>query len=143
VQLDGTRGLLREQGVPAGRISVVPADLADEGQSAMAAASVLAAGRVDILVNNAATVEPLGPTAGVAAGDLRPAPDVPLAVVAGFRDHRQRAPSQLLDGDDVDRLNHRPARQQVADDLAEGLRGGPVDVRGPRNGPRRPGTRTR
>jgi hypothetical protein len=29
-------------------------------------------GRVDILINNAATVEPLGPTIGIQAGDLRP-----------------------------------------------------------------------
>jgi hypothetical protein len=40
--------------------------------------------------------------------------------------------SRLLDGDDVERLNHRVARQQVAGDLAERLRDGPVDVRGPR-----------
>ena len=30
-QLEETSGLLRERGVPAGQISVVPADLADEG----------------------------------------------------------------------------------------------------------------
>ena len=75
-QLEETSGLLRARGVPAGRISVVPADLADEGQRALAAASVLAAGRVDILVNNAATVEPLGPTTGIQAGDLRVAYEV-------------------------------------------------------------------
>jgi hypothetical protein len=40
--------------------------------------------------------------------------------------------SRLLDGDDVERLNHRVARQQVAGDLAERLRDRPVDVRGPR-----------
>jgi hypothetical protein len=70
-QLDETRDLLRERDVPAARISVLPADLADEEQRAMAAAAVLTAGRVDILVNNAATVEPLGPTIGIAAADLR------------------------------------------------------------------------
>jgi len=75
-QLEETSGQLRERGVPAGRISVVPADLADEGQRALAAASVLAAGRVDILVNNAATVEPLGPTIGIQARDLRAAYEV-------------------------------------------------------------------
>jgi NAD(P)-dependent dehydrogenase (short-subunit alcohol dehydrogenase family) len=52
-------------------ISVVPADLADDKQRALAAVSVLAAGHVDILVNNAATVEPLGPTIGIQAADLR------------------------------------------------------------------------
>jgi NAD(P)-dependent dehydrogenase (short-subunit alcohol dehydrogenase family) len=83
-QLEETSGLLREQGVPAGRISVVPADLADEGQRAMAAASVLAAGRIDILVNNAATVEPLGPTAEIAAEDLRLAYEVNVIAPAAL-----------------------------------------------------------
>ena len=70
-QLDETRALLRERGVPAGRVSVLPADLADEEDRGRAVAAVLAAGRVDILVNHAATVEPLGPTAGIKAEDLR------------------------------------------------------------------------
>jgi NAD(P)-dependent dehydrogenase (short-subunit alcohol dehydrogenase family) len=83
-QLDETRDLIRERGVPAEGITVVPADLADEGQRAMAAASVLAAGRVDILVNNAATVEPLGPTAGVAAEDLRLAFEVNVVAPAAL-----------------------------------------------------------
>ena len=60
-RLDDTRALLREQGVPAGRISVLPADPADEEDRGRAAAAAPAKGRIDILVNNAATVEPLGP----------------------------------------------------------------------------------
>ena len=59
-QLEETHALLRGQGVPAGRISVVPADLADAEDRGRAVAAILAAGSVDILVNNAATVEPLG-----------------------------------------------------------------------------------
>ena len=86
-QLDETRTLLLEQGVPGGRIRVVPADLADEEQRGQAAATVLTAGRVDILVNNAATVEPLGPTAGISAADLRLAFEInvvaPAALTAG------------------------------------------------------------
>ena len=70
-QLEETRALLSEQGVPVQRIQVVPADLADEEQLGRAVAAALAAGRVDILVNNAATVEPLGPTASIAPADLR------------------------------------------------------------------------
>lgn len=70
-QLEETRALLRERGVPAGRVSVLPADLADEEDRSRAAAAALAAGRVDILVNNAATVEPLGPTAAVPVAELR------------------------------------------------------------------------
>jgi len=87
-QLDETRELLRRQGVAAGRISVVPVDLADEQDRDRAVAAVLAAGGVDILVNNAATVEPLGRTAGVSAGDLRLAFEVnviaPAALTAVF-----------------------------------------------------------
>jgi NAD(P)-dependent dehydrogenase (short-subunit alcohol dehydrogenase family) len=83
-QLEETRDLLRRQGVPAGRISVVPADLADEEDRGRAVAAVLAAGRVDILVNNAATVEPLGPTIGIAATDLRLAFEVNVVAPAAL-----------------------------------------------------------
>ena len=70
-QLNETRHLLLAQGVPAQQVRVVPADLADEEQRTHAEAAVLAAGHADILVNNAATVEPLGPTARIAAAALR------------------------------------------------------------------------
>jgi NAD(P)-dependent dehydrogenase (short-subunit alcohol dehydrogenase family) len=83
-QLEQTRGLLREQGVPDGRISIVPADLADEQDRGRAAAAVLAAGRVDILVNNAATVEPLGPTTAITAADLRLAFEVNVIAPAAL-----------------------------------------------------------
>jgi NAD(P)-dependent dehydrogenase (short-subunit alcohol dehydrogenase family) len=81
-QLEETRALLRERGVPAGRVSVLPADLADEEDRSRAVAAALAAGRVDILVNNAATVEPLGPTAGIKAEDLRLAFEVNVVAPA-------------------------------------------------------------
>jgi NAD(P)-dependent dehydrogenase (short-subunit alcohol dehydrogenase family) len=83
-QLDETRTLLHEQGVPAGRVSVLPADLADEEDRGRAGRAALAAGRVDILVNNAATVEPLGPTAGVKAEDLRLAFEVNVVAPAAL-----------------------------------------------------------
>jgi NAD(P)-dependent dehydrogenase (short-subunit alcohol dehydrogenase family) len=83
-QLEQTRGLLREQGVPDGRISIVPADLADEQDRDRAAAAVLAAGRVDILVNNAATVEPLGPTTAITGADLRLAFEVNVIAPAAL-----------------------------------------------------------
>ena len=70
-QLEETRALLGKRGVPSQRIQVVSADLADEEQRGRAAAAALAAGRVDILVNNAATIEPLGPTAIITVADLR------------------------------------------------------------------------
>jgi NAD(P)-dependent dehydrogenase (short-subunit alcohol dehydrogenase family) len=81
-QLEETRALIRERGVPAQRIAVVPADLADEEQRGRAVAAVLAAGRVDILVNNAGTVEPLGPTVGTKADDLRLAFEVNVVAPA-------------------------------------------------------------
>jgi NAD(P)-dependent dehydrogenase (short-subunit alcohol dehydrogenase family) len=83
-QLEETRALLRERGVPAGRVSVLPADLADEEDRGRAVAAALAAGRVDILVNNAATVEPLGPMTGIKAGDLRPAFEVNVIAPAAL-----------------------------------------------------------
>jgi NAD(P)-dependent dehydrogenase (short-subunit alcohol dehydrogenase family) len=70
-QLEETRALLLDLGMPVERIQVLPADLADEEQRDRAAAAALQVSRVDILVNNAATVEPLGPTAGIKAEDLR------------------------------------------------------------------------
>jgi NAD(P)-dependent dehydrogenase (short-subunit alcohol dehydrogenase family) len=83
-QLEETRVLLRERGVPTGLIRVVPADLADENDRGRAATAVLAADRVDILINNAATVEPLGPTAGITAADLRLAFEVNVVAPAAL-----------------------------------------------------------
>jgi NAD(P)-dependent dehydrogenase (short-subunit alcohol dehydrogenase family) len=83
-QLEETRAHLRETGVPAQRIRVVPADVADEDQRGHAMSTVLAAGRVDILANNAATVEPLGPTAGIKAEDLRLAFEVNVVAPAAL-----------------------------------------------------------
>lgn len=83
-QLDETRTLLRGQGVPAGRVSVLPADLADEEDRGRAVGAALTVGPVDILVNNAATVEPLGPTAGIKSGDLRLAFEVNVVAPAAL-----------------------------------------------------------
>jgi NAD(P)-dependent dehydrogenase (short-subunit alcohol dehydrogenase family) len=83
-QLDETRALLCERGTPAESIRVVPADLADEKDRGRAAAAVLAVGNVDILVNNAATVEPLGATIGIAAADLRLAFEVNVVAPAAL-----------------------------------------------------------
>ena len=83
-QLDETSALLRERGVPAARISVLPADLADEQDRDRAVAAALAAGGVDVLVNNAATVEPLGPTIGIPAAALRLAFEVNVVAPAAL-----------------------------------------------------------
>jgi NAD(P)-dependent dehydrogenase (short-subunit alcohol dehydrogenase family) len=63
---------------------VLPADLADEEDRGRAVADALARGRVDVLVNNAATVEPLGPTAGIKAAGLRLAFEVNLVAPAAL-----------------------------------------------------------
>jgi NAD(P)-dependent dehydrogenase (short-subunit alcohol dehydrogenase family) len=83
-QLEETHVLLRERHVPAERIRVVPADLGDEDQRDRAMAAVLAGGGIGILVNNAATVEPLGPTASIAAADLRQALELNLVAPAAL-----------------------------------------------------------
>ena len=83
-QLDETRALLLGRGVPEQNIRVVPAELADEEQRDHAVATMLADGDVDILVNNAATVEPLGPTAGIAAADLRLAYEINVVAPAAL-----------------------------------------------------------
>jgi NAD(P)-dependent dehydrogenase (short-subunit alcohol dehydrogenase family) len=70
-QLEATRALLLNRGTETARIRVVAADLGDEEQRGRAAGGALEAGRVDILVNNAATVEPLGVTAAIPAAELR------------------------------------------------------------------------
>ena len=70
-QLDETRTVLLDRGAEAARIRVVAADLVDEEQRGRAVGAALAWGRVDMLVNNAATVEPLGVTADIPAAELR------------------------------------------------------------------------
>ena len=70
-QLAQTQEILLGQGATAGQVLIVPADLSDEQERGRAAGVALAAGRVDILINNAGTVEPLGPTAAVPVAALR------------------------------------------------------------------------
>jgi NAD(P)-dependent dehydrogenase (short-subunit alcohol dehydrogenase family) len=70
-QLAQTQEILLGQGAAAGQVLIVPADLSDEKERDRAAGVALASGRVDILINNAGTVEPLGPTAAVPVAELR------------------------------------------------------------------------
>jgi short-subunit dehydrogenase len=71
VELAQTQAIVFGRGAATEQVRIVPADLADGQQRGRASAAALAAGRVDILVNNAATVEPLGPTAAVPVAALR------------------------------------------------------------------------
>ena len=70
-QLAQTQAVLYGRGASAGQVRVVAADLGDEQQRSHLVAAALATGHVDVLVNNAATVEPLGPTATVPVAELR------------------------------------------------------------------------
>ncbi len=87
-ELEQTRAILLGQGTAAGRIRIVAADLSEDQQRGRAATAALEAGPVDILINNAATVEPLGPTATVPVAELRRAFELnavaPIALTAAL-----------------------------------------------------------
>jgi NAD(P)-dependent dehydrogenase (short-subunit alcohol dehydrogenase family) len=83
-QLAETRDMLLAQGAKPERIRVIPADLGDEDERGNAAAAALASSRIDVLVNNAATVEPLGATAGIPVAELRGAFEVNVIAPAAL-----------------------------------------------------------
>lgn len=70
-QLAETQAMVLGRGAAADRVRIIPADLGDEEQRDRAAAATLETARVDILINNAGTVEPLGPTVAIAPAELR------------------------------------------------------------------------
>jgi len=70
-ELAQTQATLIGRGDSADRFGIIPADLGDERQRDRAVATALETARVDILINNAATVEPLGPTAAISPAELR------------------------------------------------------------------------
>jgi NAD(P)-dependent dehydrogenase (short-subunit alcohol dehydrogenase family) len=70
-QLEATRAVLADRGMARGRVLVIATDLGDEGGRGQAVRAALARGRVDILINNAGTVEPLGTTAEIPSAELR------------------------------------------------------------------------
>jgi NAD(P)-dependent dehydrogenase (short-subunit alcohol dehydrogenase family) len=83
-QLEDTRAALIEQGIGEGRVQIVPCDLGDVTYRERALAEIQELGRIDILVNNAATVEPLGPTAQVPQALLRYAYEVNVFAVSAL-----------------------------------------------------------
>jgi len=83
-ELAQTQAMLISRGAAADRVRIIPADLGDEEQRDRAAATALETARVDILVNNAATVEPLGPTAAIPPAELRGAFEVNVVAVAAL-----------------------------------------------------------
>ena len=83
-QLAETRDALLARGAAADRIRVIRADLGDEEQRAAATTAALAAGRVDILINNAATIEPMAPTASVRSAEIRQAFEINFVAPAAL-----------------------------------------------------------
>jgi NAD(P)-dependent dehydrogenase (short-subunit alcohol dehydrogenase family) len=83
-QLAETQSIARAQGALPGQVRVIAADLGDEEQRAEAATTAVTTIRVDILINNAATVEPLGETATVPAAGLREAFEINVVAPAAL-----------------------------------------------------------
>lgn len=80
-QLEDVRAALAERGVGEERVHIVPADLGEVADRERSIAEIHKLGRIDILVNNAATVEPLGPTTEVPDALLRHAYEVNVFAV--------------------------------------------------------------
>lgn len=69
-QLDEIANTIRAS-APLVKVRVVTADLADDTKRATAIDDLLAGGPVDVLINNAATVEPLGDSGTISPNQLR------------------------------------------------------------------------
>jgi NAD(P)-dependent dehydrogenase (short-subunit alcohol dehydrogenase family) len=72
-ELAETVAAIKAAGPGAGQARSVAGDIADDRQRQRVIEVGQARGRIDVLVNNAATVEPLGTSAAIGAGDLRTA----------------------------------------------------------------------
>jgi NAD(P)-dependent dehydrogenase (short-subunit alcohol dehydrogenase family) len=82
-QLDETASAIAG-GPVTGDVRTVAADLADDTQRLRVIEEATSRGPVDILINNAATVEPLGASATITPGQLRHAFDVNVISVAAL-----------------------------------------------------------
>ncbi len=83
-ELAGTVAAFEETGPGTGHALAVVADLADGRQRQRVIDAVLARGRIDLLINNAATVEPLGSSATVSTADLRAAFEINVIAPAAL-----------------------------------------------------------
>jgi NAD(P)-dependent dehydrogenase (short-subunit alcohol dehydrogenase family) len=83
-ELAGTVAAIREAGPAAGHAVAVRADIADERQRQRVVDAALERGRIDVLINNAATVEPLGSSAEVSAADVRAAFELNVIAAAAL-----------------------------------------------------------
>jgi NAD(P)-dependent dehydrogenase (short-subunit alcohol dehydrogenase family) len=83
-ELAETAAAIGAIGPQAGQVRFVAADIADDRQRQRVIDAWLARGRVDVMVNNAATVEPLGASAAISAGELRSAFDLNVIAPAAL-----------------------------------------------------------
>lgn len=83
-ELSETVAAIEAAGPGAGQARAVAADIADERQRQRVVDAGLARGRIDVLVNNAATVEPLGAFAAIGTRDLRDAFELNVVAPAGL-----------------------------------------------------------
>jgi NAD(P)-dependent dehydrogenase (short-subunit alcohol dehydrogenase family) len=83
-ELAQTQAMVIGSGAAADQVRIIRADLSDEEQRVLATAAALEAAPVDILVNNAATVEPLGPTAAIPLSELRRAFELNVVAVTAL-----------------------------------------------------------
>jgi NAD(P)-dependent dehydrogenase (short-subunit alcohol dehydrogenase family) len=84
-ELGETVSLIAAEGAPdAGQARAVAGDIADDRQRQELAQAALAGGRVDVLVNNAAIVEPLGASPAISAAAVRRAFDVNVIAPAAL-----------------------------------------------------------
>ena len=75
-QLAQTQAMALARGALPGQVHVIAADLGDAAQARAAARNALETVQVDILINNAATAEPLGATASIPGARLHRALEV-------------------------------------------------------------------
>jgi NAD(P)-dependent dehydrogenase (short-subunit alcohol dehydrogenase family) len=83
-ELAETVAAIDAAGPGAGRARAVTADIADDRQRQEVADVGLTRGRIDVLINNAATVEPLGTSAVISPADLRRAFDLNVIAPAAL-----------------------------------------------------------
>ena len=78
-QLDETADTIRSA-VPGSNVRAIPGDLADHERRAAVLHKIRSVGHIDILINNAATVEPLGATTQITSEAVRAAFEINVVV---------------------------------------------------------------
>lgn len=82
-QLGQTRDAIRAS-APRGEVRILAADLTHDPQRATLIQELLSGARIDVLINNAATVEPLGASATISAQQMRHAFEINVIAPAAL-----------------------------------------------------------